>query len=92
MVGFSFQDEAMDVALSVPQGAHYRADDIYLFPKLGLRREHGVIGFGKCLMPVTWAVMATLTFDEAVVEPRPASLIFVKGVQLINGSPYDGTE
>ncbi len=52
----------------------------------------GVVGFGKCLMPVTWAVMATLTFYEAVFEPRPAFLIFVKGVQLINGSPCDGTE
>ncbi len=32
-VGFSIQDEAMDVALSAPQGAHYyHADVIYLLP------------------------------------------------------------
>ncbi len=31
-VGFSFQDEAMDVARSAPQGAHNYADVIYLFP------------------------------------------------------------
>ncbi len=31
-VGFSFQDEAMDVARSAPQGTHYHADVIYLLP------------------------------------------------------------
>ncbi len=31
-VGFSTQDEAMDVARSAPQGAHYHADVIYLLP------------------------------------------------------------
>ncbi len=31
-VGFSIQDEAVDVARSVPQGAHYHADAIYLPP------------------------------------------------------------
>ncbi len=31
-VGFSIQDEAMDVALSEPQGAHYHAGVIYLLP------------------------------------------------------------
>ncbi len=31
-VGFSIQDEAMDVARSAPQGAHYHADVIYLLP------------------------------------------------------------
>ncbi len=30
-VGFSIQDEAMDVAQSAPQGAHYHAEVIYLF-------------------------------------------------------------
>ncbi len=30
--GCSIQDEAMDVALSAPQGAHYHADVIYLLP------------------------------------------------------------
>ncbi len=30
--GFSIQDEAMDVARSAPQGAHYHADVIYLLP------------------------------------------------------------
>ncbi len=29
-VGFSIQDEAVDVARSAPQGAHYHADAIYL--------------------------------------------------------------
>ncbi len=29
-VGFSIQDEAMDIARSAPQGAHYHADVIYL--------------------------------------------------------------
>ncbi len=31
-VGFSIQDEAMDVAWSAPQGAHHYADVIYLLP------------------------------------------------------------
>ncbi len=31
-VGFSTQEEAMDVARSAPQGAHYHADVIYLLP------------------------------------------------------------
>ncbi len=31
-VGFSIQDEAMDVARFAPQGAHYHADVIYLLP------------------------------------------------------------
>ncbi len=31
-VGFSIQDEAVDVARSTPQGAHYHADVIYLLP------------------------------------------------------------
>ncbi len=31
-VGFSIQDEAMDVARSTPQGAHYHANVIYLLP------------------------------------------------------------
>ncbi len=30
--GFSIQDEAMDIARSTPQGAHYHADAIYLLP------------------------------------------------------------
>ncbi len=29
--GFCIQDEAMDVARSAPQGAHYHVDDIYLW-------------------------------------------------------------
>ncbi len=29
---------------------------------------------------------------ESVAKPIPVSLILVKGVQLINGSPYDGTK
>ncbi len=33
-VGFSIQDEPMDVARSAPQGAHYHADVIYLLPSL----------------------------------------------------------
>ncbi len=32
LVGFSIKDEAMDVARSAPQGAHYHADVIYLLP------------------------------------------------------------
>ncbi len=28
----------MDVARSAPQGAHYHADDIYLFPQLGIKK------------------------------------------------------
>ncbi len=33
LVGFSIQDEAMDVARSAPQGAHYYHEDvIYLLP------------------------------------------------------------
>ncbi len=32
LVGFSIQDEAMNVARSVPQGVHYHADVIYLLP------------------------------------------------------------
>ncbi len=31
-VGFSIQDEAMDVTRSAPQGAHYHDDVIYLLP------------------------------------------------------------
>ncbi len=31
-VGFSIQDEAVDVAQSAPVGAHYHADVIYLLP------------------------------------------------------------
>ncbi len=31
-VGFSMQDEAMDVARSAPQGAHYNVDVIFLLP------------------------------------------------------------
>ncbi len=31
-VGFFIQDKPMDVARSVPQGAHYNADVIYLLP------------------------------------------------------------
>ncbi len=31
-VGFSIQDDAMDVAQFAPQGAHYHADVIYLLP------------------------------------------------------------
>ncbi len=31
-VGFSIQDEAMDVARSTPQEAHYHTDVIYLLP------------------------------------------------------------
>ncbi len=30
--GFSIQDEAMDVARSAPQGAHYHVDVIYFLP------------------------------------------------------------
>ncbi len=36
-VGFSIQDEAMDIARSAPQGAHYHAVVIYLLLKLGVR-------------------------------------------------------
>ncbi len=32
VVGFSIQDEAMDVAQSASQGAHYNAGVIYLLP------------------------------------------------------------
>ncbi len=32
VVGFSIQDEDMDVDRSAPQGAHYHADDINLIP------------------------------------------------------------
>ncbi len=32
LVGFSIQDEAVDVAQSAPQRAHYHADVIYLLP------------------------------------------------------------
>ncbi len=32
LVGLSIQDEAVDVARSAPQGAHYHADVIYLLP------------------------------------------------------------
>ncbi len=31
-VGFSIQDEAVDVVRSVPQGAHYHAGVIYFLP------------------------------------------------------------
>ncbi len=31
-VGFSIQEEAVDVARSTPQGAHYHVDVIYLLP------------------------------------------------------------
>ncbi len=31
-VGFSIQDEAVDVVRSAPPGAHYHADIIYLLP------------------------------------------------------------
>ncbi len=37
-VGFSIQDEAMDVARSAPQGAHYHAGVIYLLPLLGIKK------------------------------------------------------
>ncbi len=38
-VGFSFQDEAMDVARSAPQWTHYHADVIYLLPYLGIKKR-----------------------------------------------------
>ncbi len=37
-VGFSIQDEAVDVARSAPQGAHYHADVIYLLLLLGIKQ------------------------------------------------------
>ncbi len=37
LVGFSIQDEAMDVARSAPQGAHYHTDVIYLLLLLRLQ-------------------------------------------------------
>ncbi len=37
-VGFSIQDEVVDVARSAPQGAHYHADVIYLLPKMGIKK------------------------------------------------------
>ncbi len=42
-VGFSIQDEAMDVARSAPQGAHYHVDVIYLLHQL--RIKNGALGF-----------------------------------------------
>ncbi len=45
-VGFSIQNEATDVARSAPQGTHYHADVIFLFPYLGIkkgRRGHMVL-------------------------------------------------
>ncbi len=38
-VGFSIQDEAMRVARSAPQGAHYHADVIHLLPLLEIKKE-----------------------------------------------------
>ncbi len=35
---FSIQYEAMDAVRPAPQEAYYRADDIYLSPKLGIKK------------------------------------------------------
>ncbi len=37
-VGFATQDEALDVARSAPQGAHYYADVMHLLPFLGIKK------------------------------------------------------
>ncbi len=39
MVGFFIQDDVIDVAQSVSQGAPYHADVIYLLPSLGITKE-----------------------------------------------------
>ncbi len=82
-VGISIQD----AALSVPQGAHYRADDIYLFPKLGLRREHGGGWFREVFDARDLGCGGAQTFVESVVKPIPVSLLLVKGLQPISGLP-----
>ncbi len=45
------QDEAMDVARSAPQGAHYHADVFYLLPYLGIKREQGPYGTPRYSVP-----------------------------------------
>ncbi len=37
-MGFSIQDEAMDVARFAPLEAHYHADVIYLLPYMGIKK------------------------------------------------------
>ncbi len=50
-VGFSIQDEAMDVALSASRGAHYHADGIYLLPQLGWNKGTWCIWYFTNLVP-----------------------------------------
>ncbi len=38
LVVLSIQDEAMDVTRSVPQGAHYHEDVMYVLPSLGINK------------------------------------------------------
>ncbi len=46
-VGFSIQDEAMDVARSAPQGAHHHVDVIYLLPELGIKKGARALWYSK---------------------------------------------
>ncbi len=48
-IGFSIQDEPMDVARSAPQRAHYHADVMHLLSQQG---EHTFASHTKCVAPV----------------------------------------
>ncbi len=47
LVGFSIQDEAVDVARSAPQGAHYHADVIYLLAKMGIKKGASALWYSQ---------------------------------------------
>ncbi len=46
-VGFSIQDEAMDVSQSVPQGAHFHADIIYFLPSMGIKKGASALWYSE---------------------------------------------
>ncbi len=46
-MGFAIQDEAVDVARSAPQVAHYHADVINLLPYLGIKTVASALWYSE---------------------------------------------
>ncbi len=46
-IGFSIQDEAMNVARSAPQGAHYHVDFIYMLPEQGTKKAARALWYSE---------------------------------------------
>ncbi len=61
------------------------------FPEGGGIKKHLSSWLGDFSKNETWRIPPSKVV-VSVVQPRPVSLLFVKGLQLISGSPYTNTE